>query len=132
MQEQNQLALLVSRIILIGMMVVIGGIIFFSAPDSNASAQVRMAQGSSNGVPRPNSVTLHLSLTYYSGVLNAAVYDLTRGHSYTYTYGGSSFFVPASSMKVPIMLTFFDMIERQGRAPHLPRVVLAEDDDREF
>jgi beta-lactamase class A len=47
--------------------------------------------------------------------MNAAVYDVTRGRSYT--YNAPNQFVTGSSMKVPIMLTFFDMIERQGRRP---------------
>ncbi len=47
--------------------------------------------------------------------MNAAVYDVTRGHYYTYY--PKNWFVTGSSMKVPIMLTFLDMIEREGRAP---------------
>ena len=50
-----------------------------------------------------------------SGVMNTVVYDLTHNR-YT-TYNASSQFIVASSMKVPIMLTFFDMIERRGRGP---------------
>lgn len=50
-----------------------------------------------------------------SGSMNTVVYDVT--HNRYYTYGASSQFIVASSMKVPIMLTFFDMIEQQGRGP---------------
>ncbi len=47
--------------------------------------------------------------------VNAVVYDVT--HQQYYTYNASAQFIMGSSMKVPIMLTFFDMIERQGREP---------------
>lgn len=47
-------------------------------------------------------------------VMQAVVYDVT--HARYYTYNAPHQFIVASSMKVPIMLTFFDMIERQGRA----------------
>ncbi|GAC1469721.1 MAG: hypothetical protein PVSMB2_38320 [Ktedonobacteraceae bacterium] len=50
-----------------------------------------------------------------SGIMNTVVYDLTRNRYYTYNASGQ--FIAASSMKVPIMLTFFDMIEREGRGP---------------
>ncbi len=50
-----------------------------------------------------------------SGTMNTVVYDLT--HNRYSTYNASSQFIAASSMKVPIMLTFFDMIEQQGRGP---------------
>ena len=53
--------------------------------------------------------------TSNSGIMNAAVYDVTRGRYYT--YNAPNQFVTGSSMKVPIMLTFLDMIERQGRRP---------------
>ena len=45
----------------------------------------------------------------------AVVYDVT--HNRYYTYNAPNQFIAASSMKVPIMLTFLDMIERQGRGP---------------
>jgi beta-lactamase class A len=47
--------------------------------------------------------------------MNTVVYDVT--HQRYYTYNASDLFITGSSMKVPIMLTFFDMIERQGREP---------------
>jgi len=50
-----------------------------------------------------------------SGIMNTVVYDLTHGRYYT--YNASSQFIAASSMKVPIMLTFLNMIEHQGRGP---------------
>ncbi len=48
---------------------------------------------------------------------NASVvlYDVT--HQTYYTYNSSTQFIVASSMKVPIMLTFLDMVEQQGRNP---------------
>jgi hypothetical protein len=45
----------------------------------------------------------------------AVVYDVTRQRYYT--YHASAQFITGSSMKVPIMLTFLDMTERQGRQP---------------
>jgi beta-lactamase class A len=47
--------------------------------------------------------------------VGAVVYDVTRQQ--TYTYNSSTPFITASSMKVPIMLTFLDSIEQQGREP---------------
>ena len=46
----------------------------------------------------------------------AVIYDVTR-QGY-YTYHPLSQFLIASSMKVPIMLTFLDMTEQQGREPN--------------
>ncbi len=45
--------------------------------------------------------------------LTAEVYDVTRGRYLNY-YGFDEYYM-GSSIKVPIMLTFFNMIERQGR-----------------
>ncbi len=45
-----------------------------------------------------------------------SVYDVT--HRRYYSYNDSTPFLTASSMKVPIMLTFLDMIEQQGREPN--------------
>lgn len=50
-----------------------------------------------------------------SGILNAVVYDITHNRYYSYYPSGA--FIAASSMKVPIMLTFLDMIEQQDRRP---------------
>lgn len=46
----------------------------------------------------------------------AAVYDLSQG--LYYTYNADTPFVMASSAKVPIMLTFFTMVEQQHREPN--------------
>ncbi|GHO69973.1 hypothetical protein KSC_088650 [Ktedonobacter sp. SOSP1-52] len=57
--------------------------------------------------------------TYLAGIGNnagAVVYDVSRQRYYT--YNDSAQFIVASSMKVPIMLTFFDTIEQQGREPN--------------
>ena len=45
--------------------------------------------------------------------VDAVVYDVTRQRYYTYR--ASAQFITGSSMKVPIMLAFLDMTERQGR-----------------
>src|SRR5579863_8658668 len=45
--------------------------------------------------------------------LNAVVYDVSRGRYSSY-YAADLFYM-GSSIKVPIMLTFFRMIEREGR-----------------
>lgn len=47
--------------------------------------------------------------------VSATLYDET--HHVYYTYNTSTQFIVASSMKVPIMLTFFDMVEQQSREP---------------
>ena len=47
--------------------------------------------------------------------VGAVVYDITRQRYYT--YNSKTQFMMASSVKVPIMLTFFDMVEGQGREP---------------
>ncbi|HEU5227546.1 MAG TPA: serine hydrolase [Ktedonobacteraceae bacterium] len=54
-------------------------------------------------------------LTNLGSNVGVMVYDVTR-HSY-YSYNANSQLMMASSTKVPIMLTFFDMIEQQGREP---------------
>jgi len=54
--------------------------------------------------------------------VNAVVYDVT--HQRYYTYNATAQFIMGSSMKVPIMLTFFDMIERQDREPTAREMVL--------
>ena len=58
---------------------------------------------------------VYASTLQNGGIMTTVVYDLTRNQYYT--YNASSQFIVASSMKVPIMLTFLDMIERQGRGP---------------
>ena len=47
--------------------------------------------------------------------IGVAVYDVTRQRYYT--YNASTQFITGSSIKVPIMLTFLDLTERQGRQP---------------
>ncbi|GHO45050.1 hypothetical protein KSX_32130 [Ktedonospora formicarum] len=57
--------------------------------------------------------------TYLAGLGNdagAVVYDMSRQRYYT--YNGNAQFIVASSMKVAIMLTFFDALEQQGREPN--------------
>ena len=64
--------------------------------------------------------TLSSDLGAYAANLGSNVgvmaYDVTR-HSY-YSYNATNQLMMASSTKVPIMLTFFDMIEQQGREPN--------------
>lgn len=55
-------------------------------------------------------------LTNLGSNVGVSVYDLTR-HS-NYTYNANNQLMMASSAKVPIMLTFFDMVEQQGREPN--------------
>ncbi len=54
-------------------------------------------------------------LASIGGNVNAVVYDVTRQRYYT--YHANAQFIMGSSMKVPIMLTFLDITERQGREP---------------
>lgn len=54
-------------------------------------------------------------LASIGGNVNAVVYDVTRQRYYTYHPDAQ--FIMGSSMKVPIMLTFLDMTEREGRQP---------------
>jgi hypothetical protein len=61
------------------------------------------------------SPTLAAYLEGIGGNVDAAVYDITRQRYYT--YNASAQFIMGSSMKVPIMLTFLAMTEREGREP---------------
>jgi beta-lactamase class A len=61
------------------------------------------------------SPTLAAYLTEIGGNVDAVVYDMTRQRYYT--YNASAQFIMGSSMKVPIMLTFLAMTEREGREP---------------
>jgi beta-lactamase class A len=54
-------------------------------------------------------------LASIGGNVEAVVYDVTRQRYFT--YHASDQFIAGSSMKVPILLTFLDMIEREGREP---------------
>jgi beta-lactamase class A len=104
MQEQkpaSQLArmkwqpsLFVARIMVMSFLVVVGSMMLLPSGRANA-------QGT--------------QLTRSRGIMHAVVYDVTHGR-YS-TYNAPSQFVTGSSMKVPIMLTFLDMIEQQGRGP---------------
>jgi beta-lactamase class A len=59
--------------------------------------------------------TLAAYLAGIGGNVDAVVYDTTR--QCYYTYNASAQFITGSSMKVPIMLTFLAMTEREGREP---------------
>lgn len=54
-------------------------------------------------------------LTNIGSNVGVVVYDVTRQRYYT--YNSDTPFIVASSMKVPIMLTFFDALEQQGQEP---------------
>jgi len=72
-----------------------------------------------NGAGRASFDVLSPDLiAYLNGLgpnVSATLYDVT--HNTYYTYNTSTQFIVASSMKVPIMLTFLDMVEQQGREP---------------
>lgn len=75
----------------------------------------------SGTVPASASIdALSAKLSSYLATLgpNAGVevYDLT--HQRSYSYNGTAQFLTASSIKVPIMLTFLAMTESQGREPN--------------
>ena len=61
------------------------------------------------------SPTLASYMAGIGGNVDAVVYDMTRQRYYT--YNASAQFIMGSSMKVPIMLTFLAMSEREGREP---------------
>jgi beta-lactamase class A len=60
----------------------------------------------------PGLLTFLAPLGSHVGV---SLFDVT--HQRHYTYQEQQQFLAASSMKVPIMLTFLDMLEQQGREP---------------
>ncbi|GAC1646763.1 MAG: hypothetical protein NVS4B12_14050 [Ktedonobacteraceae bacterium] len=69
------------------------------------------------GVPLTDALSPALTV-YLNGIgsnASAVLYDVT--HQIYYTYNSSTQFLVASSMKVPIMLAFLDMVEQQGRGP---------------
>ncbi len=84
-----------------------------------ASASSITFQSPGNAPVQASFDVLSSSLASYLSNLGTntgvAVYDITR-HRY-YNYNSSTSFLTASSMKVPIMLTFLDMIEQQRREP---------------
>ncbi len=61
-------------------------------------------------------------LASIGGNVDVAVYDVTRQRYYT--YNASAQFLTGSSMKVPIMLTFLDMTERENRQPNANEMYL--------
>lgn len=78
-------------------------------------------------VPESDSVdALSMHLSQYLSTLGpnvgVEVYDLTRQHSYS--YNSTEQFLTASSIKVPIMLTFFGLSESQGREPNAQEMSL--------
>ncbi len=61
------------------------------------------------------SPALAAYLNGQGGNVAAVVYDVTRQRYYTYNMNGR--FIVGSSMKVPIMLTFLNQTESEGREP---------------
>lgn len=81
----------------------------------------------SASVPASDSIDkLSPALSAYLSRLgsNAGVkiYDVT--HQHFYAYNGDAQFLTASSIKVPIMLAFFAMTEKQGREPNASEMQL--------
>src|SRR5581483_5456952 len=71
-------------------------------------------------VPEPDSLSalspsLSSSLATLGSDAGVEIYDVT--HQRSYAFHGTAPFLAASSIKVPIMLTFFAMTESQGRKP---------------
>lgn len=91
-RSHRQPSLLVFRVMAISYAIVLGCMTFLS----------------------PSSANAQMTSPANHEVMEAWVYDVT--HDRYYIYNNPQQFIVASSMKVPIMLTFFDMIERQGRA----------------
>jgi len=106
----------------------IGGIPWYhvqwSVPKQNYKGWISataLTFNSPGNVPSTASIdTLSSDLSSYLTNLGSntgvVAYDLTRQR--TYTYNSSTPFIVASSMKVPIMLTFLDAMEQQGREPN--------------
>jgi len=95
----------------------------WSTPSRNGVAWV--AAGSLSATKPTGQVTagfdaLSPSLaSYLSGMgddVGAVVYDVTRG--VTYTYQPHQTFIMASSAKVPLMVSYLEYIEKQGRGPN--------------
>lgn len=95
----------------------------WSAPKNSGNGWITASAVSYNS---PSTMLSHASLDVLSSDLakylrqngdsvGVAVYDITRQR--TYTYNGNVSFAMASSMKVPIMLAFFDKLESQGQEP---------------
>lgn len=95
----------------------------WSAPKTSGNGWITASAVSYNS---PSSMLSHASVDVLSSDLGkylsqngdrvgVAVYDMTRQR--TYTYNGNIPFAMASSMKVPIMLAFFDKLESQGQEP---------------
>ncbi len=95
----------------------------WSLPKSKRSGWISAAsitfQSPDSTVARASFDTLSPDMASYLSQLGentgVSVYDVT--HQRYYSYNESTPFITASSMKVPIMLTFLDMIEQQGREP---------------
>lgn len=60
--------------------------------------------------------TLASYLSSHGANVGAVVYDINNRHDYS--YNGYDAYTMASSIKVPIMLTFLHSIEQQGREPN--------------
>ena len=96
----------------------------WSAPKNSGNGWIKASVVSYNS---PSTLLSHASMDVLSPDLakylsqngdsvGVVVYDLTRQR--TYTYNGNVSFAMASSMKVLIMLAFFDKLESQGQEPN--------------
>jgi beta-lactamase class A len=83
----------------------------------SATALTFNSPGNVSGTASFDALSADLSsyLTNLGSNVGVVTYDLTRQR--TYTYNSSTPFITASSIKVPIMLTFLDRIEQQRREP---------------
>ncbi|GAC1664275.1 MAG: hypothetical protein PVS3B1_39740 [Ktedonobacteraceae bacterium] len=92
----------VARMTIIGLLILIGAATFVS------SGQVYAQPAHSTLIRQSWQAVDDSGPTMY-----AVAYDVTNNRYYT--YGSPGLFTVASSIKVPILLTFLDMLEREGR-----------------
>jgi beta-lactamase class A len=85
---------------------------WISASDITFTSPGNVPQWASMDMLSPQLATYLSKIGPTAGVV---VYDVT--HQRYYTYNSTTPFIVASSMKVPIMLTFFDSLEQQGLEP---------------
>lgn len=83
-----------------------------------ASAVTFTSPGDVHGSAEFDALTpdLEAYLKQQGQTTGAVLYDVTHGRYYT--YNANTPFIMASSAKVPIMLTFFTMVEQQHRQPN--------------
>jgi beta-lactamase class A len=92
----------------------------YQAAEQRTGGRRSMASQQPGQVPESASIdalssSLSSYLTTRGSDAGVEVYDVTHQHSYA--SHGTAQFLTASSIKVPVMLTFFAMTESQGRKP---------------